>query len=100
MEGIKDMGRERYTEHLKLKYADMEDTITDNTRIMGVGAERKDHLYTWERIYHFLCGECKNWWSYAGIIQKREDGKNQSMTCPHCGHKADIKMKEGFKHNG
>ena len=55
MEGIKDMGRERYTEHLKLKYADMEDTITDNTRIMGVGAERKDHLYTWERIYHFLC---------------------------------------------
>ena len=50
MEGIKDMGRERYTEHLKLKYADMEDTITDNTRITGVGGEQKDHLYTWERL--------------------------------------------------
>ena len=22
------------------------------------------------------------------------------MTCPHCGYKTDIKMKEGFKHNG
>ena len=59
-----------------------------------------NHEYTWETLFHFLCGECKNWWSYAGIIQKREDGKNQSMTCQHCGHKADIKMKEGFKHNG
>ena len=44
MEGIKDMGRKRYTEHLKLKYADMEDTITDNPRITGVGGEQKDHL--------------------------------------------------------
>jgi len=58
------------------------------------------HEYTWETLFHFLCGECKNWWSYAGVIEKREDGKDQSMTCPHCGYKASIKMKEGFKHNG
>ena len=25
----------------------------------------KDHEYTWEIIYHFNCGECMNWWSYA-----------------------------------
>jgi len=90
LEGIKDMGRERYTEHLKLKYADMEDTITDNTRIMGVGAERKDHLYTWERIYHFLCGECKNWWSYA-TTEDSYTWKSRRMTCPHCNYHAVIK---------
>ena len=58
------------------------------------------HEYTWETLFHFICGECKNWWSYAGIIEKRTDGRAQSMTCPHCGYKTDIKMKEGFKHNG
>ena len=44
METVKDMGREEYKKHLKIKYADMEDTITDNTRITGVGGEQKDHL--------------------------------------------------------
>ena len=81
METVKDMGREGYKEHLEIKYADMEDTITDNTRITGVGGKQKDHLYTWERIYHFSCGNCKNWWSYAST----EDYKPYVMTCPHCG---------------
>jgi len=39
------------------------------------------------------------WWSYAGILEKK-NGKSPSMTCPHCGFKTDIKVKEGFKHNG
>ena len=79
------MGRERYTEHLEIKYADMEDTITDNTRITGVGGKQKDHLYTWERIYHFSCGNCKNWWSYA-TSEDSYDWKSRRMTCPHCGY--------------
>ena len=58
------------------------------------------HEYTWETLFHFICGECKNWWSYAGIIEKKINGRPTSMTCPHCGYKTDIKMKEGFKHNG
>ena len=57
------------------------------------------HEYTWETLFHFMCGECKNWWSYAGIIEKK-NGKQPSMTCPHCGYKTEIQVKEGFKHNG
>ena len=90
METVKDMGRETYTEHLKLKYADMEDTITDNTRITGVGGERKAHLYTWERIYHFSCGNCKNWGSYA-TTEDSYDWKSRRMTCPHCNHHSTIR---------
>ena len=84
------MGRERYTEHLEIKYADMEDTITDNTRITGVGGKQKDHLYTWERIYHFSCGNCKNWWSYA-TTEDSYDWKSRRMTCPHCNHHSTIR---------
>ena len=84
------MGREEYREHLKLKYADMEDTITDNTRITGVGGKQKDHLYTWERIYHFSCGNCKNWWSYA-TLEDSYDWKSRRMTCPHCNHHSTIR---------
>ena len=84
------MGYEKYTEHLEIKYADMEDTITDNTRITGVGGKQKDHLYTWERIYHFSCGNCKNWWSYA-TTEDSYDWKSRRMTCPHCNHHSTIR---------
>ena len=40
-----------------------------------------DHEYTIEKIYHFNCGECKNWWSYASDTELRM----KKMTCPHCG---------------
>ena len=90
METVKDMGREEYKEHLEIKYADMEDTITDNTRITGVGGKQKDHLYTWERIYHFSCGNCKNWWSYA-TTEDSYDWKSRRMTCPHCNHHSTIR---------
>ncbi|SVC33109.1 uncharacterized protein METZ01_LOCUS285963, partial [marine metagenome] len=23
------------------------------------------HTFSSEKIYHFVCGECKNWWSHA-----------------------------------
>ena len=90
MAGVENMGREEYKEHLKIKYADMEDTITDNTRITGVGGKQKDHLYTWERIYHFSCGNCKNWWSYA-TTEDSYDWKSRRMTCPHCNHHSTIR---------
>ena len=90
MAGVEDMGREEYKEHLKIKYADMEDTITDNTRITGVGGKQKDHLYTWERIYHFSCGNCKNWWSYA-TLEDSYNWKSRRMTCPHCNHHSTIR---------
>ena len=90
MAGVEEMGREEYTEYLKIKYADMEDTMTDNTRITGVGGEQKDHLNTWERIYHFSCGNCKNWWSYA-TSEDSYNWKSRRMTCPHCNHHSTIR---------
>ncbi len=52
----------------------------------------KNHEYTWETLFHFNCGECSNWWSYAGFLENIS-----SMTCPHCGYKTKIELKEGFK---
>ena len=46
--------------------------------------------------YHFNCGECSNWWSYAGTLEHNEL-RPPTMTCPHCGYKTKIKLKEGFK---
>ena len=40
-----------------------------------------DHEYTIEKIYHFNCSECKNWWSYASDKELHK----RTMTCPHCG---------------
>ena len=51
-----------------------------------------NHTYTKELILHFNCAECMNWWSYATtdtVYQKRPE-----MTCPHCGHKAEVKLKD------
>jgi len=56
---------------------------------------RDNHLYSWERIYHFSCGSCKNWWSYA----TEEDSykwKSRKMTCPHCGHYSIIQPNPEF----
>ena len=70
--------------------------------------KRKLHDYTIEILYHFNCGECKNWWSYAKtparerivvntIINDLEWGfTGKSMHCPHCGQEAEVAIKEDF----
>ena len=45
-----------------------------------------------EKIYHFVCGECKNWWSHATDMVYR---RGQNMSCPHCGEKRGIVKKDG-----
>ena len=67
------------------------------------GVDNKRHTWTSERIYHFTCGSCKNWWSYA--LQTEYFGwrtpkcpywncKNWTQfTCPHCGHKSKTETK-------
>jgi len=47
---------------------------------------KKRHMYTSETIFHFTCGECKNWWSYAGSYF------GSIMTCPHCGLKNKVEL--------
>ena len=98
LERVKKMGKERYIEHLEYKYnidmrdterQRMEDTVTENTRITPVGGKKKSHLYTWERIYHFSCGNCKNWWSYA-TSEDSYTWKSRNMTCPHCAYYTKI----------
>ena len=55
--------------------------------------EQKKHTWTDEKIYHFTCGFCKNWWSYAGFFHNWK----HVMTCPHCGLKAECIVKPRFK---
>jgi len=47
----------------------------------------KYHSFSSEKIYHFVCGECKNWWSHATDMIYR---RGQNMSCPHCGEKRGI----------
>ena len=49
------------------------------------------HEYTIECIFHFTCGECKNWWSYASSSHSQRH--ISVMTCPHCGLKNKTKRK-------
>ena len=83
---VKELSKKEYIDYLKFKY-DMNGTITENDRITTVGG--KDHFYTWERIYHFSCGNCRNWWSYA-TTEDSYKWKSRKMTCPHCGHFTNI----------
>ena len=86
MEEVKNMGREKYTEYLKDKYE--VNTITENDRITTVSG--KVHFYTWERIYHFSCGNCRNWWSYA-TTEDSYTWKSRKMTCPHCNYHSTLR---------
>ena len=83
---VKELSKKEYIDYLKYKY-DMNGTITENDRITTAGG--KEHFYTWERIYHFSCGNCKNWWSYA-TTEDSYKWKSRKMTCPHCGHFTNI----------
>ena len=77
--------KEEYIEYLKDKYE--VNTVTENDRITT--GDGNNHHYTWERIYHFSCGNCKNWWSYA-TTEDSYKWKSRKMTCPHCGHYTNI----------
>ena len=39
--------------------------------------------YSIEKIFHFVCINCKLWWSIATENMKMD---KKSMTCPHCKH--------------
>ena len=54
----------------------------------------KDHEYTWETIYHFNCGECMNWWSYASTLEYLKPDTIVRLSCPHCGYRTKVKLKE------
>ena len=83
---VKELSKKEYIDYLKYKY-DMNGTITENDRITTAGG--KEHFYTWERIYHFSCGNCRNWWSYA-TTEDSYKWKSRKMTCPHCGQYSTI----------
>ena len=85
---ISTMTKEEYRDYIATKYYRIEDTVTENTRITAVGGDKskqENHLYTWERIYHFSCGNCKNWWSYA-TEEDSYNWKYRKKSCPHCGY--------------
>ena len=34
-----------------------------------------------EYLYHFLCDDCRKWWTFADIAVEIGD----KLHCPHCG---------------
>ena len=48
------------------------------------------HKYTVEKIYHFTCSKCKNWWSYATGHKGLPLYIQQNFYCPHCGHRDSV----------
>ena len=57
------------------------------------------HKYTIEVLYHFTCGCCGHWWSYAvtPISQPFTFTLNDvKVYCPHCCHCQSTEIKEGF----
>jgi transcription elongation factor Elf1 len=53
----------------------------------------KKHTFTQEVIFHFTCASCANWWSYAASIDMAPY-LWPSLTCPHCGHTAEVTEKQ------
>ena len=57
------------------------------------------HQYTVQILYHFNCGCCGHWWSYAvtPFTQPVEIGLSDTQVhCMHCGHTQAVEIKEGF----
>ena len=58
------------------------------------------HEYSVEILYHFNCGVCKNWWSFATTpaYLKMELGlpNNMEYFCPHCGADETVEIKRGI----
>tara|TARA_B100001079_G_C16335067_1_gene480931 strand:+ start:256 stop:447 length:192 start_codon:yes stop_codon:yes gene_type:complete len=60
------------------------------------------HEYTVEVLYHFTCGHCQMWWSWAStpitnccdLLSLPED---EPAFCPHCGKKDGLKIKDKFE---
>ena len=72
------------------------DIIIENLLIMN------KHQYTVETLYHFTCGQCQMWWSWASTPMTNLKNvplalpEDESIFCPHCGTKNTMKVKEGF----
>ena len=72
--------------------------------------DKTKHDYTIELLYHFNCGSCKGWWSYATtpgqpIVDQYSNltvgdkitlSEEIELHCPHCGHYKSSKIKDGF----
>jgi|TARA_Y100000114_G_scaffold150511_1_gene166114 hypothetical protein len=48
------------------------------------------HKASIEILWHFNCGACSNWWSYATI----EGYEPTKMKCPHCGQEGEIAVED------
>ncbi len=63
------------------------------------------HQFAIEILYHFNCGSCKGWWSYALTPESPTQHLAWGMSgkfqhCPHCGAEAESEIKENFFEKG
>ena len=64
--------------------------------------EPKCHNFVYEVLYHYNCGDCGNWWSYATTPNKKDNNLEWAMSgkyvyCPHCGSERQLKVKDDFE---
>ena len=62
------------------------------------------HQYTVELLFHFNCGTCQNWWSYATTpdityMRDLEMPSGIDYYCPHCGVAEKVELKKNFEKN-
>tara|TARA_B100000965_G_scaffold39904_1_gene29383 strand:- start:4493 stop:4666 length:174 start_codon:yes stop_codon:yes gene_type:complete len=55
-----------------------------------VNEEPVVHKASIEILWHFNCGVCSNWWSYATV----EGYEPTKMKCPHCGQEGEIAVED------
>lgn len=46
--------------------------------------------YSVETLFHFICGECKGWWT----ISDDEGERVRELTCPRCKFSAVVHLPE------
>ena len=56
------------------------------------------HKYSREVLYHYTCGQCGHWWSYAHTVDKYDlhyPKMLEELTCPHCEYTTQCEENRG-----
>ena len=55
-------------------------------------------MFSTELIFHFVCSDCRNWWSYAVSTEhscaEEFAMEERELMCPFCGYKEKHQKKE------
>lgn len=82
---------------MSIAYKDTVDELRNDLKALKIEVDKMKimHEFTTETLYHYNCGECKQWWSYATTEERTNPFPfKYPLYCPHCGAKGKSKKKE------